>query len=55
MPALYAHLLKPDQQSEGATISGAPVNYNVKQQEDEEAQKKKDGIVPRLVILLEGN
>ena len=45
MPALYAHLLNPEEKAEGATISGAPVKYDVKKEADDEAQKKKDGTV----------
>jgi len=40
--SLYADLLDPDKQKTGATISGAPVKYDV-QREDEEAFKKKNG------------
>lgn len=43
--SLYANLLgekgRPEQ---GATISGAPVKYDIKA-EEAETQKKKDGIV----------
>lgn len=48
MPALYAHLLKPDEQkAQGTTISGAPVKYDVKKEQgDEQTHKKKDGTVP---------
>ena len=47
--SLYADLLEPDKQkAAGATISGAPVKYDVKKQdsgEDEAGAKKKDGTV----------
>lgn len=44
--SLYADLLEPDKQkAAGATISGAPVRYDVKADGDEEATKKKDGTV----------
>lgn len=45
--SLYANLLDADKQKStagGATISGAPVRYDTKRQE-EEALKKKDGTV----------
>ena len=40
--SLYANLLQSDKQKQGATISSAPVKYDVK---EEDAQRKKDGIV----------
>lgn len=46
--SLYADLLEPNkaQKASSATISGAPVRYEVKDSADEEAaQKKKDGIL----------
>jgi hypothetical protein len=43
--SLYADLLGGDKQKAGSTISGAPVKYDVKKDEDEAAQKKKDGTV----------
>ena len=44
--SLYAELLDPDKKSQGATISGAPVKYDVKKAADDaEAQRKKDGTV----------
>ena len=53
--SLYADLLSGDKQKQGATISGAPVKYDMKRGEgDEDAQKKKDGIVSMSVSLLEG-
>lgn len=47
--SLYADLLKPSESdSNAATISSAPVKYDLKKAEDDAiaAQKKKDGIVP---------
>ena len=54
--SLYADLLEPDKQKQqGATITGAPVKYDVKKGGGEDdAQKKKDGTVQLPVILLEG-
>ncbi len=44
--SLYANLLEPDKQP-GATISGAPVRYDMKKAgaDDADAQKRKDGTV----------
>ena len=54
--SLYADLLEPEKQKQqGATISGAPVKYDVKAGGgDEDAQRKKDGTVMMPVIDLEG-
>ena len=44
--SLYADLLDSDKKTPlGATISGAPVKYDMKKEADEEAAKKKDGTV----------
>ena len=54
--SLYADLLDSDKKkAHGATISGAPVKYDVKQDADEEAQKKKDGIVQMPLLSFYGN
>ena len=54
--SLYADLLDPDKEKQqAATISGAPVKYELQKNSggEEEAAKKKDGTVPMPVILLE--
>ena len=55
--SLYADLLEPDRQkATSATISGAPVKYDVKAPGGEdEGAKKKDGTVAKPVHLLHGS
>lgn len=54
--SLYADLLEPHKQKPaGATISGAPVKYDVNKEADEEAAKKKDGTAQMLVFSLQGS
>jgi hypothetical protein len=43
--SLYADLLGGDKQTGGSTISGAPVRYDVKKDDEEAAQRRKDGTV----------
>ena len=54
--SLYADLLEPEKQkASSATISGAPVKYDVKAPGgEEEGAKKKDGTVAQPVLPLPG-
>lgn len=50
--SLYANLLQPEKEAQGATIAGAPVRYDTKKLEEEkEAQKKKDGRVTSPAVI----
>lgn len=53
--SLYANLLDPDKQK-GATISSAPVRYDVKNGSgSDDAAKKKDGTVTASMISVQGS
>ncbi len=52
---LYAHLLAPEKdQSQGATISSAPVRYDTNKNGDDEPQKRKDVTVQMPMLCFEG-